>query len=320
MIRNRERVLILGADGFIGSNLTKSLLKDGNYEIRVFDLFKNGISRNLESDKDKIEFYPGDFLNKSDIKKALKDVDYVFHLVSLTTPGSSMNDPIIDIDTNIRGTVSLLDECVKNDIKKFIFSSSGGSIYGNQNKEKYSERDKTKPISPYAISKLAVEKYLEYYKTHKGLDYLILRYSNPYGRNQNIIGSQGIVPIFLNLVAQKEPITIFGDGENVRDYIYIDDLVDTTKRLFDKNSKYDMYNIGSGEGVSINEVVDTIKEVTGEDVKIKRTPQRSIDVRRIVLNTDRIKKEVDCKKLTPLKEGIKRTWKWIQSIFNKKSS
>jgi UDP-glucose 4-epimerase len=134
-----KKILILGADGFLGSSLAKSLVKDGKYKIRAFDLFEGGVLRNLEECRNKIEIFQGNFLNRDDLRKALKGIDYVFHYISLTTPGSSMKDPLIDIDTNIRGTVVLLEECAKAKVKKFIFSSSGGAIYGNQEKDLLNE-------------------------------------------------------------------------------------------------------------------------------------------------------------------------------------
>ena len=118
----KKKVLILGADGFLGSNLAKSLLADKKYEIRAFDLFKDGTSRNLEGYEKKLEIFPGNFLNREDVKRSLKGIDYVFHYISLTTPGSSMKDPLIDVETNIRGTIVLLDECVKAKVKRIIFS------------------------------------------------------------------------------------------------------------------------------------------------------------------------------------------------------
>jgi len=310
----KKKILILGADGFLGSNLAKSLIEDKDCEIRAFDLFKDGATRNLAGYEKKVEIFPGNFLNREDIKKALKGMDYVFHFISLTTPGSSMNDPLIDMDTNIRGTVVLLEECAKSKVKKIIFPSSGGAIYGNQDKKLLRENDPQNPISPYAISKLAIEKYLEYYRLNYGLNYLILRYSNPYGPGQNVAGSQGIIPIFLNLVKQKKPITIFGDGENVRDYIFIDDAIRNTKKIaFNSKTKHRLYNIGSGKGVTINKVINTIQKVTGEKVKVKKMPARSIDVRRVVLDTRRIKSEIDYSLKVNLKEGIKKTWNWVRS-------
>ncbi len=310
----RTNILVLGADGFIGSNLVKSLQKDEAYKIFTFDLFKNGVSKNINYFDDNLIMVHGNFLNKEDLKNALKNIDYVFHFIFLTTPGSSMNDPLMDINTNIVGTINLLEECVKANVKRIIFSSSGGAIYGNENKNIYTEEDTTNPISPYAISKLAIEKYLEYFKINRGLDYLILRYANPYGPGQNITGSQGIIPIFLNLIRQNKPITIFGDGENIRDYIFIDDLINITRSLFLKETKHKIYNVGSGKGESINKIVDIIAEVVKHKIIIENKPARLIDVKKIILDTSRIVNETNYVLKISMEEGIKKTWDWIKSI------
>ncbi len=316
MSKERELILVLGADGFIGSNLIKKLLKKNKYKIRAFDLFKDGKTKNLKNIENKIEIFSGNFLNRNDLRNALKDVDYVFHFISLTTPGSSMEDPFIDVDTNIKGTLGLFEECVNAGTKKIIFSSSGGAIYGNSNSEFQSEEDNTNPISPYAISKLVIEKYLEYYRLNKGLDYLVLRYANPYGPGQNVVGGQGIIPIFLNLIKQNKCIHIFGDGENIRDYIYIDDMIDMTIQIFSKNTKYTIYNIGSGKGESINNVIKTIQTVVGKNISTVKQPERLIDVRRIVLDVSRVYEEINFIPKITLSRGIMKTWKWINNIKN----
>lgn len=310
----KKHILILGADGFLGSNLTEALAGTNKYKIRAFDLFTDGMSRNLEHLRDKIEIFPGNFLNKDDLRRSLKGIDYVFHFISLTTPGSSMEDPLIDIDTNTRGTISLLNECSKEKIRKVIFPSSGGAIYGNQEKDFLREDDALEPISPYAISKLTIEKYLEYYRIHRGLDYLILRISNPYGPKQNIIGNQGLIPIFLNLVSQDNPLTVFGDGKNTRDYIYIDDVINNIKKISFKKTEYRVYNIGSGKGATINQVIKLITDTTGKKIKIKKVAARDSDVRRVILSTKRIRKEIDYSLETDLEEGVRKTWEWINKL------
>lgn len=312
-MKNKEKILILGADGFIGSNLVKSVLRRSNTEIVAFDLFKDGKAKNLIP-AENLTLLAGNFLNRNDIERAVDGIDYVFHFISLTTPGSSMDDPLIDVETNVKGSIVLFDKCAKAGVKRIIFPSSGGAIYGNQEKEKYSETDQVNPISPYAISKLTIEKYLEYYKVHHGLDYLVLRYSNPYGPGQNIAGSQGIIPIFLNLIKQEKPINVFGDGNNIRDYIYIDDLIDITLKIYKNKNNYSIYNIGSGSIASINNVLDIIREVVKKDFVITYLPDRDVDVKRVVLDLKRISNEMPNKKFIDLREGIKRTWDWISEL------
>ncbi|MBN1252319.1 MAG: NAD-dependent epimerase/dehydratase family protein [Bacteroidales bacterium] len=306
------KCLILGADGFLGSHLACQLLNVG-FEVRAFDRFRDNKTNNLDDIKGKIELVSGNFLNREDLIRATDKVDWVFHFISTTTPASSSKDPIFDVTSNIVGTINLLDICKQNQVKKIIFASSGGTIYGDQDKEKYNEIDPTLPISPYGISKLTIERYLQYYKINYGLDYLILRYSNPYGLSQNKAGTQGVIPIFLNKIKIEEPIMIYGDGENVRDYIFVEDLVALTIQLLNKeNKKFQTYNVGSGQGVSLNQLISNIESVTGRKFNITREPARAFDVRRVVLDNDRLITEIGSFEFTPLNKGIEKLWQVMQ--------
>jgi UDP-glucose 4-epimerase len=313
-MKNKTRILVLGADGFIGSSIIRSFVEKGEYLVRAFDYFKDGKIKNLQNIVKKIEIFPGDFQSKDDVARALKGIDYVFHFLSSTTPGSSMNNPIIDMNTNVFGMLSLLEECKKSKIKKIIFASSGGTIYGDQGKNKYKETDNTNPISPYGISKLTIEKYLEYYKKNYNLDYLVLRYANLYGQYQNISGTQGIISIFLNRIKNDEPIQIFGDGKQIRDYLYIDDAIKMTLLLFDKKTKYNLYNIGSGKGVSTIDVVKKIEKMIHKRANVYWLPERKIDVKKIILDITRFNKECSYMPKININEGIKKTWEWIVEI------
>lgn len=307
---NKGLCLILGADGFIGSYLTEALLKSG-YSIRAFDKFLKGNINFLNHIIDKIEIFEGDFLRKKDIDKALENVEYVFHYISTTIPANSINKPIFDVNTNIISTLRLLQLCLKHNVKKVIFSSSGGTIYGGSDKDKYNEYDLTNPITPYGIQKLIIEKYLNYFKYQYGLEYMICRYSNPYGPRQGVGGKQGIIPIFLNLIKQDKPVQIFGDGKNVRDYIYIKDCIEATIRLFEKEKLlYTLYNIGSGKGVSINEIINIVKKITNKNIDIISLPPRSSDVKKVILDISRVECELGKVENTNLYDGIKLVWKY----------
>ena len=187
--------LILGGNGFIGSHLAEGLVEKG-YTVRVFDNFMTGMF-NLETIKDKIEIIKGDFLNEIDVCNALRNVEYVFHYVATTIPATAIKDPIYDIETNIIASVKLFQSAINNNVKKIIFSSSGGTIYGNPIRFPIRETDPVNPFNPYAISKLAIEQYLYYFHYTYGLDYTVFRYSNPYGERQNPYGKQGVISIFL---------------------------------------------------------------------------------------------------------------------------
>lgn len=310
-MKKKHKILFLGADGFIGSHLAERLYENGFY-VRAFDIFLNGKSRNLEHLRGKIEFFPGNFLKADDLKVALKNIDYVFHFISFSNPVSSMNNPEEEVSLNIQSSVRLLNMCADKKIKKVVYASTGGALYGNNGISKIKEDHQKSPISPYGIGKLTVEKYLEYFKIHKGLEYISLRFSNPFGPKQNIQGVQGAIPIFLNLVRNNQELNIYGDGSNIRDFIFIDDMCDATVRIFMKsNLKYSVFNVGSGKGQTLNKLISTIEKVTGIKPKVNYSPERKSDVRKVVLDIKRIESEIGPYIETSLKSGIKKTWDWL---------
>jgi len=253
--------LVLGADGFVGSHVAEALAEAG-HQVRAVDRLRSSRPLNLPADHPNIELRPADFLNRHDLDTALEDMQYVFHFVSTTNPAASAKDPLIDVDTNIRMSVVLMQLCVQHNVRRLIFPSTGGAIYGQDLSTPLRETDLTEPVSPYGIGKLAIEGYLRYFRQSHGLDSLVFRLSNAYGERQNVVGSQGAIPIFLNLVEQGLPVRVFGDGTMVRDYIYISDLVTMMVKAFDRPLENDTYNVGSGAGLTVNELIDCIRQVT----------------------------------------------------------
>ncbi len=314
----KKQILILGGNGFIGSNLIKKLLLSKKYKIRIFDRFDHGISPIIQKNIDNgdCDVFRGDFLNKKDIRKALTDCDYVFHLISMSTPASLYNDLLADIDLNVNSTIRLLNECIDAKIKKFVFVSSGGAIYGDQDGiEKFDETMAVEPISPYAISKVTIEKILYYYKKRNNLNCLILRYSNPFGPGHSIRSQVGLIPIFLRKAIDNEIIEIFGDGNIIRDYIYIDDAIYKTIELFERKTKYNLYNIASGQGHSINDVIKSIKENTNLLLNIKYIEARSADIHKVVLDVKRVNAEVKNRDID-FDKAIANTYKWVLDNSN----
>lgn len=307
----KGKILFLGADGFIGSNLVEKLQKNG-FSVRAFDIFPNGKSKNLEHLREKIEFFPGDFLKANDLEAALKSIDYVFHFISFSNPVSSMDNPEEEVFLNIQSSVRLLNMCADKKIKKIVYASTGGALYGNNGKSKIKEDHHKLPISPYGIGKLTIEKYLEYFKIHKNLNYVSLRFSNPFGPKQNIMGVQGAIPIFLNLIKNDKEIAIYGDGENIRDFIFIDDMCEAAVKLFMKrNLKYSIFNVGSGKSHSLNKLIKIMEQVTKIKPKVKYLPDRKSDIKKVVLDIKRAKSEIGHYSKTSLKDGIKKTWDWL---------
>ena len=302
--------LVLGADGFIGSHVVDALGKAG-HKVRAFDRLKSPVPLNLPTDHPNIQLCPGDFLNRHDLDVALEDMQYVFHFVSTTNPAASAKDPLIDVDTNIRMSVVLMQLCVEHNVKRLIFPSTGGAIYGRDLSRPLRENDLAAPVSPYGIGKLAIEGYLRYFNQSHGLDTLVFRLANAYGERQNVVGSQGAIPIFLNLIEQGLPIKVFGDGTMVRDYVHISDLVGMIVGAFDGHHQFDTYNVGSGVGVSLNELIDSLKQVTRGDVKVEYLPARPTDVQHVVLDTARYAKEFGKPQMMSLAQGLEETWHYV---------
>lgn len=231
-------------------------------------------------------------------------------MVSTTNPTTAENDPLIDIETNIRMSVVLLQKCVEKSISKFIYPSSGGAVYGINSSDDTDENTLPMPISPYAIGKLTIEHYLDYFHVKHGLKSVVYRISNPYGDRQSLASKQGVIPIFLNQIRDREPITFLGDGTMMRDYIYVKDVANMITKSFVK-TKSSIYNLGSGHGTTLNELLAVIRKITGTNPKIIRKPEPSTFVKKIVLNTEKFQKEFDIKPETGLETGIKNLWSHI---------
>ena len=308
-----SKCLVLGGNGFIGSHLAEGLVKAG-YDVTIFDNFKCG-TKNLDTIIDKIEIIKGDFLNEDDVNNALKDIDFLFHYISTTTPATATKNPIYDIESNIIGSVKLFQNAVMNNVKKIIFSSSGGTIYGGTTGIQMKEIDSLNPTNPYAISKLTIEKYLHYFNHVHGIDYTILRYSNPYGERQNPYGAQGVIPIFLNIIKQDEQPVIYGDGSMVRDYIYIKDAIDATIAVLEKKTNEKVFNIGSGCGTSLNDLIEIMSNISNKKIVPKYVEDHGIYIPKIVLNISKIKQETSWNPNTNIQEGIEITKLWIDKNF-----
>lgn len=307
------RCLVVGGNGFIGSHLSERLLREG-YEVAVLDRFKSGVN-NLWEISGQIEIFRGSYLDQELLRTAMEGMDYVFHYASSTTPATSIADPVYEIESNLLGSVRLLQIARDEGVKKVIFPSSGGTIYGEPKRLPVREEDCALPSNPYAISKWAVERYLHHFHELYGLDYLILRYSNPYGERQSPYGMQGVIPIFLNRIKHNQRPVIYGDGSMVRDYIYITDIIDATSILFERVIKDKVFNVGSGIGVSLNEIIKTMYSILGEEIRpIYEINSSRTYVTSIVLDIAKIETKTGWKPSTSIEEGIRKTWIWIKRL------
>jgi len=307
----KERCIIYGGAGFIGSHIAENLLEN-NLEVTLFDK-KNASKRNVAHILDRIEFIEGDFNNEIDIKESLENKDYVIHLVSSTLPADSNLNPNYDVETNLLSSLNLFEECAKQKIKKIIFISSGGTVYGNPVKLPISEEHPTNPTCSYGIAKLAIEKYLYLYKILKGTDFKILRFSNPFGERQNPLTGQGLISNFLYKINNKQTIEIWGDGKVVRDYFYIRDGVKAVYLAIKNESGVSTFNIGAGKGYSVNQILDKFRKVLNLNFKVKYTKGRRFDVLKNVLDNSRALKILKWKPETGFNKAIQKTWSYISN-------
>lgn len=305
-----QRCLVLGGRGFIGSHLVNSLLQE-DYLVRCFDRPNVIPLGDAHLSNPNFELYEGDFTSEAEIAEALTDCDICYHLVSTTLPKSSNADPVYDVQSNLLGTVNLLNHAVKSGLKKIIFVSSGGTVYGNPLQVPIPETHPTDPVCSYGITKLAVEKYLSlFYRLHN-LDYTVLRLANPFGEGQRTHASQGAVAVFLGKALRGEPVEIWGDGSVVRDYVYIADVVDALMLCINKTAQEHIFNIGSGQGYSLNNVLDTIEKIIGRSFERKYVLGRTFDVPVSILNIERARKSLGWSPQVDFESGLEKFASWM---------
>jgi len=306
------KTLVIGGNGFIGCHLVDQLLLQG-HSVRVLDRYP---SRFREARKE-VENLIGDLGNHGEVASAVKGMDWVFHLAYTTVPQTSNDDPVYDIKSNVEDSVQLFQACRDSSVKKVVFISSGGTIYGVPKTIPIPEEHTTEPICSYGITKLAIEKYLYLFYTQWGQDYVVLRFSNPYGVLQNPHAKQGVIGVFLGAASENKPINIFGDGEIVRDYIYVTDaakaLVCAAEYKAGPNDPR-IFNIGAGRGYSLNEIVAEIKKNIDRPISVNYAPGRTVDVPANVLDIKLAQKHLNWTPEIELGEGLRQTWDWITSL------
>lgn len=303
--------LVMGGTGFIGSHVVDKLLEQG-CKVRVF-------SRNAEKfralPKD-VEYVWGSFDDTFAMAEALQGVSVVIHAITTSLPGTSNLNIKEDIRSNLLNTVQLLELCVQKDIEHLCFLSSGGTVYGVAEEFPIKETHPLAPLNSYGILKATIENYIRMYHKLNGIDYTILRITNPYGPRQGHIGTQGFIGSALNKIANNQTINIWGDGSIIRDFIYIEDTAEiVAQTAIEKN--HGTYNIGSGDGVNLNKVLAIISEVTEISPKITYESGRNIDVPVSYVDTSKALEKLGWSSKTTLKSGIDKHWKWIKE-FNQK--
>lgn len=297
-------VLVVGGNGFIGSHVVDELASRG-HTVTVFDRFS---ANQVRYEATKVRRIAGDVLNRADLAAAVPGHEYVVHLVSTTTPASAEDDPTLDLRTNLPASIDLFQRAADSGVRRVLFASTGGAIYGDQDVDLMHEGLAPRPISPYAIGKLAAEGYLRYFQRRSGLESVALRISNPYGLRQPVGRRQGVIPIFLNALASGRPITVLGDGSMVRDFIAVTDVARMLVDIVEGEPKHAVYNIGSGRGITVGDLVATIERVVGRNVSVEHRPVPATFVRRVVLDTSRFRAEFGERRIVELEDGIRAMW------------
>lgn len=297
-----KKIIIIGGCGFIGRNLCKYLLQF-EYELFVFDIVSS--SEHITG----VNYINGDFFNDCLLEEAVADKDYIIHAISSINPGNSNEKYMQGYEKDFLQTVKLC-KMIKDKDVKLIFLSSGGTVYGNHDIQPLDESVLPCPINHYGNMKLCIENVIRTFNYQMNKNMIIARISNPYGPGQDFHSGVGFIDAVLKKAIENEPIEIWGDGKNIRDYIYIEDVCRMLKSLLEYQGKIDTFNISSGVGSSQNEIVQIARRL-GLDPKIVYREKRSVDVRKIILDNDKIM-NIFAGRIKTLNEGIRAYYHFLK--------
>jgi UDP-glucose 4-epimerase len=303
-----RNILVTGGAGFIGSHVAEALVQAG-HKVTVLDDLSSGCEKNVPS---------GAVLEVADIRseKAAALVDrlkpeVIYHLAAQMDVRKSVYDPSFDADVNIRGALNLIEAGRKSGLKQVVFSSTGGAVYGNQSVYPADETHPEWPLSPYGITKLALEKYLFFYQEQYGIDAVCLRYANVYGPRQNAQGEAGVIAVFATKLLASEAPTIFGDGENTRDFVYVGDVAAANLSVLGKKG-FHIYNVGTGIESSVNRIYQMLNDIIGAGLEPIYGGAKPGEVRRSSICADKIQKEQGLSISTALFDGLSATVDWFK--------
>lgn len=297
------KILVSGGAGFIASQIADAFIEEG-HQVVILDDLSTGYEKNINP---KAKFVKANICDKSlDKLFESEKFDVVNHHAAQMDVRRSVKDPEFDATTNILGTINLLQNCVKYKVKKFMFASTGGAVYGEQDYFPADEKHNQQPKSPYGISKLAVEKYLYFYNSEHNLNYTILRYANIYGPRQNPFGEAGVVAIFSTKLLKGEQPVINGHGKQTRDYVFVGDVV-KANLLGLKDEVSDIYNIGTGIETDVNQLFQYINGITKANKEEKHGPTAAGEQLRSVITSDKLFNKFGWRPSTKLEDGLKTT-------------
>ncbi|MFC2091917.1 NAD-dependent epimerase/dehydratase family protein [Elusimicrobiota bacterium] len=302
------KILVTGGAGFIGSHCTDRLIREGNSVVIVDNLYtgkKENVNR--EAGFNEVDIRDKELNNIFDDNR----FDAVYHFAAQMDVRKSVEDPLFDADVNIMGGLKLLENCVRTGVKHFVFASSGGVMYGECRDNLPSEEESPYPLSPYGDSKLSFEYYLNFYRQIHGIRTVALRFGNVYGPRQDPHGEAGVVAIFSQKMLKDEEVSIFGDGEQLRDYVYVEDVVNACVLALQKGEG--IYNIGTGTSESVNELFGYLKDITGYHRDAVYKPARTGELNVSRLNVSKVEKSFGWRAGVDFKEGLEKTVEYFRT-------
>ena len=299
-----KQILVTGGAGFIGSNIVDELIVK-KHTVVIVDNLATGNIKNINK---KAKFYKVSICDKKDIDTIFRKekFDIVIHLAAQLDVRKSVLDPCFDADVNIKGTLNILEACKDTKVKKIIFSSSGGTIYGECGLKAPDEQSFANPLSPYGVAKLSVEHYIKAYSALYGLKYTILRYANVYGPRQDANGEAGVIAIFIGRMTENKEVFVFGDGKQLRDYIYVKDVVDANIKSLTKGNN-EIINIGTQKTFSVNQLVKELSKIINYKQKAVYKPKRSGELFKSFLKISKAKKVLGWEPKADIIKGLKNT-------------
>ena len=302
--------VVMGGAGFIGSHIVDALVAQG-CTATVFDDLSSGKRENLGAG---IALTVGDVRDKEAVAAVLSDgVDCVFHLAAQIDVRKAVEDPGLDAQVNVGGTINVLNACVEVHVRRFVMSSTGGALYGEPKNLPADEQTPIQPLSPYGVSKYCAEQYIEYFHRTCGLETVILRYANVYGPRQDPNGEAGVVGIFARHILLGQSCIVYGDGEQTRDFIFVDDVAHAN--MLAMQGPLGTFNIGTGVEISLNQLLAAFERVVGHPVAREYALARAGEVQRIALNAEKARHELGWKPSVSLEDGLARTLAWVRQTL-----